>query len=176
MRQLETTLSHHKKLLHSCDSDNSRTEDENLKLCHSFADFFFVNKINDLKKTIEARLLLLQGPVFQDVPSSGTPLQNLPPVAPSEIRKLLSSIPAKSSPMDFIPTSLIKSCPGVVSDLIAKLANLSFCEGHFQSCFKLAQVMPLLKKAGLDKDSPTNYHPISNLNNISKVLERLFLC
>ena len=71
-----------KNILHSCDSDNSRTEDENLKLCHSFADFF-VNKINDLKKTIEARLLLLQGPVFQDIPYSGTPLQNLPLIAPS---------------------------------------------------------------------------------------------
>ena len=76
-----------KNILHSCDSDNSHTEDENLKLCHSFADCF-VNKINDLKKTIEARLLLLQGPVFQDVPYSGTPLQNLPPVAPSENLKL----------------------------------------------------------------------------------------
>ena len=43
--------------------DNSRTEDENLKLCHSFADFF-INKINDLKRTIEDRQLLIQGPVF----------------------------------------------------------------------------------------------------------------
>ena len=61
-------------------SDNSCTEDENLKLCHSFADFF-VNKIKDLKKTIEARLLLLQGTVFQDIPYSGTSFHNLSLVA-----------------------------------------------------------------------------------------------
>ena len=162
-----------KNILHSCDSDNSHTENENLKLCHSFTDFF-INKINDLKKTIEARLLLLQGPVFQDVPYSGTSLQNRPPVTPSEILKLLSSIPAKSSPMDFIPTSLIKSCPGIFSDLIGKLANLFYI--RFPSCFKLAQVTPLLKKAGLEKDSPTNDRPISNLNKISKIRGRIFLC
>ena len=57
----------------------------------------------------------------------------------------------ESSPMDFILTSLIKSGPGVFSNLIAKLANLSLCEGHFPSCFKLAQVTSLLKKASLDK-------------------------
>jgi hypothetical protein len=41
--------------------------------------------------------------------------------------------------------------------------------------YKLASVTPLIKKPGLDQDSPANYRPISNLNNISKILERLFL-
>ena len=45
----------------------------------------------------------------------------------------------------------------------------------FSSSFKIAQVTPLLKKAGLDKDDPANYRPISNLNNISKLLEKLLL-
>ena len=34
---------------------------------------------------------------------------------------------------------------------------------------------PLLKKPRLDDSDPANYHPISNLNTISKVLERLVL-
>ena len=55
------------------------------------------------------------------------------------------------------------------------LANLSNDQGIFPSRFKLAQVTPLLKKAGLDKSLPSSYHPISNLNNISKLLERLIL-
>ena len=41
--------------------------------------------------------------------------------------------------------------------------------------FKTAQVTPLLKKQGLDKDDPANYRPISNLNTVSKILERLVL-
>ena len=36
-------------------------------------------------------------------------------------------------------------------------------------------VTSLLNKHGLDKDLPSNYHSISNLNNISKFLEHLIL-
>ena len=82
---------------------------------------------------------------------------------------------AKSSPLDYIPTSLIKFCSPTFSQLIAYLANLSFHEGCFPSSITQAIVTPLLKKPGLDSSSPSNYRPISNLNNISKILERLFL-
>ena len=92
-----------------------------------------------------------------------------------EVKKLSSGIPGKSCPLDFIPTSLIKSCSDVFSELISRLANLSFTEGCFPAMFKQAFVTPLLKKPGLDQSDPSNYRPISNLNNISKLLECLFL-
>jgi len=41
--------------------------------------------------------------------------------------------------------------------------------------FKTAQVTPILKKHGLDANDLANYRPISNLNTISKMLERLVL-
>ena len=84
-------------------------------------------------------------------------------------------MPSKSSSVDFIPTSLLKLCPSVFSELIARLANLSFSEGTFPAKFKAAAVTPLLKKPSLDPDNPSSYRPISNLNNISKIIERLFL-
>ena len=102
-------------------------------------------------------------------------LDTLPSVSASEVLKIHQAIPPKSSPLDFILTSLIKSCSSVLSDFIANLANLSIRQGVFPSKFKTAQVTPLLKKAGLPKDVPGNYCPISNLNNISKILERLIL-
>src|SRR6218665_1606648 len=52
---------------------------------------------------------------------------------------------------------------------------LSFAEGCFPSCFKSALVTPLLKKPYLDPGNLSNFRPISNLNNISKIIERLFL-
>ena len=58
---------------------------------------------------------------------------------------------------------------------MAHMANLSFTQGRFPSAFKTAQVLPLLKKPGLDKEQLANYRPISNLMTISKVLERLAL-
>ena len=89
--------------------------------------------------------------------------------------RILSSLPPKSSPVDYIPTSLLKTCSTVFSELISILANLSFSQGSFPTKFKFAAVSPLLKKTGLDADDPSNFRPISNLNNISKILERLFL-
>jgi len=52
---------------------------------------------------------------------------------------------------------------------------LSLQTGKFPARFKSAQVLPLLKKAGLDRSLPVNYRPISNLSTVSKVLERLLL-
>src|SRR5664279_410316 len=84
-------------------------------------------------------------------------------------------MPAKSSPMDTVPTSVIKTCAESFSLLIARLAALSFDEGKFPTKFKQAIVTPLLKKDGLDEKVFANYRPISNLNTISKIIERLFM-
>ena len=92
----------------------------------------------------------------------------------------MSAMPSKSSPLDVLPCSLLKEIlDGVYTDtispVIAKLANLSIQTGKFPSRYKQAQVLPLLKKAGLDCSSPENYRPISNLSTVSKILERLVL-
>jgi len=82
-----------------------------------------------------------------------------------EVHEIIMSIPAKSSPLDFIPTSLIQDIHFTFSDIIARLANLSFTEGMFPN--KSAIVKP-----NLDRNDPANYRLISNLSNISK---RLYL-
>jgi hypothetical protein len=84
-------------------------------------------------------------------------------------------MPAKSSPMVSIPTSVLKSCSDVLAPLITRLAELSFRKGVFPTGYKTAAVTPLLKKKGLDKDEASNYRPISNLHTVSKIIERLFL-
>jgi len=77
--------------------------------------------------------------------------------------------------MDVLPVSLLKDCVDVFAPAITILANLSLQTGRFPARFKSVQVLPLLKKAGLDRSSPANYRPISNLSTVSKVLERLVL-
>ena len=81
----------------------------------------------------------------------------------------------KSSPLDYIPTSLLKSCADTFSILISHLANLSFTQATFPSKFKLALISPLLKKPGSPKSDLANFRPISNLNTIGKILEPLAL-
>ena len=82
---------------------------------------------------------------------------------------------SKTSPLDILPTDILKNCVDVFAVVISRLANLSFEQGIFPTAFKTAQITPLLKKPSLDPELPSSYRPISNLNTISKVLEKLFL-
>ena len=106
---------------------------------------------------------------------AGPKLSTFSEVTVDEVLRLLSKMPSKSSPLDLLPCSLMKSCQDVFAPAITKLANLSIRSGKFPACYKRAQVLPLLKKAGLDTSSPANYRPISNLSTVSKILERLVL-
>jgi len=63
----------------------------------------------------------------------------------------------------------------VFAPVIARLADLSFQTDKFPTRYKRAQVLPLLKKAGLDSSVPANYRLTSNLSTVSKILERLVL-
>ena len=54
---------------------------------------------------------------------------------------------------------------------LADLFNLSFTTGVFPSVLKTAKVVPVFKKDS--KLDYSNYHPISLLSNIEKILEKL---
>jgi len=135
---------------------------------------FFVDKVNRIRDNIAAALQSTVRRVFTDRPFLGQTLSSFQPVTSEEVRRLLSAMPSKSSPLDVLPCSLLKSC-SFFAPVIAKLVNLSMQTGKFPASYKRAQVLPLLKKAGLDSSSPGNYRPISNLSTVSKILERLLL-
>ena len=92
----------------------------------------------------------------------------------NQVKKIILALNSKSSSIDFIPTFLLKSCSIIFSEIICKLAKLSFSSGVFR-IFSRRLLSPLLKKPKLDPYLPSSYRPISNPNNISKILERLFL-
>ena len=75
----------------------------------------------------------------------------------------------------FIPTSLLKTCSGIYSEIIENLAKLSLTECCFPSYLKPVQISTRLKRPCFDTDQPSSYRRISNLNNIFNLLERLFL-
>ncbi len=162
-----------RQLLHTANRSTGSVSANNSDMCNTFA-VYFNSKIVKLKSDITAKLLSYSPVQFADPPCTQSHLFGLSTVSAAEVAKLISSIPAKSSPLDYVPTDIIKSCSSVFSEIIAHLANLSFSQGSFPLKFKHASVTPLLKKPNLDPDLPSNYRPISNLNNISKLLERLF--
>jgi len=139
---------------------------------------FFNEKIVKAKTNI--LMLRSQSPLnapFEpsDEINSDSCLHSLSEVSVVEVSRLIARLPNKTSPLDYIHTSVLKACSDDLSPQIARLANLSFTEGKFPDRFKVAQVTPLIKKDGLDSTDPANYRPISNLNTISKIIERLCL-
>ena len=170
-RRLWSTI---KQLLHPSVHSGSNDGDENHGFCNKLGEFFH-NKIRDIRSVISQRLMnTAPTPMKFDQAHGGQKWSDIQPVTTEEVAKTINSMPGKSSPMDAVPTSLIKKCPDIFSRIICHLANLSFTEGVFPERYKSAQITPLLKKEGLDPSEPVNYRPISNLNTISKILERLF--
>ena len=77
--------------------------------------------------------------------------------------------------LDFIPTHLLKSCVLMLSFnlTITCLINLSLSEETFPDNFKHATVILSITNTPCLKMTYLSYRPISNLNFISKILERI---
>ena len=161
-------------VLHLSNTSEIRSKIECKNLCDRFAEYF-VNKIRKIKTAIKCQLSAYADPLHSDPVYCGPVLSTLAAPSIEEVTKLINSMPGKSSPIDCIPATVLKSCVDLFAPLIARLAALCFDEGTFPTRFKTASVTPLLKKKGLDIDNAANYRPISNLHTISKIVERLFM-
>jgi hypothetical protein len=106
-------------------------------------------------------------------PRSPPSLQFFQPATTAEIRTAILSSNDSTCSLDIIPTSLLKSSLPALLLPITTLVNLSLSEGIFPSQFKHALVKPLLKKHNLPSEDLSSYRPISNLNFISKIIERI---
>ena len=140
-KRLWTTI---KFILHSSPPNEQLSPPISQSLAYSLASFFH-QKIVSLKDSIALKLHGTPTPLDFDLPHSGEVLSDFSPVTPAEVSQLLGSMSNKSSPLDYIPTSLLKSCADTFSILISHLANLSFTQATFPSKFKLALISPLLK-------------------------------
>ena len=149
------------------------SDDDCARLSSSFGQFF-ADKLKRIGETIASNVTA-STTAFATRPYGGPSLNSLSPVTTADVHRLLAKMPAKSSPLDILPTSLLKACADQFAVIVARLANASFREGRFPACFKTAEVLPLLKKTDADRTNPANFRPISNLSSISKVLERLAL-
>ena len=95
------------------------------------------------------------------------------PATPEEIRNIVLTSSNASCLLDSIPTFLLKSCLDSLLNPITTVINKALQDGFFPTTFKTANIYPLLKKHNLPHEELSSYRPISNLNFISKVLERV---
>ena len=99
-------------------------------LANSLATFF-CQEIVALKESISLKLRGTHSPFDLDQPHKNELLSDFTPITPAEVSKLLQSMSNKSWQLDYIPTSLVKSCADTFSIIISHLANLSFTQATF---------------------------------------------
>ena len=97
---------------------------------------------------------------------------HLSEVTEHEVYNLLSGInPKKSTGPDRISPAVLKTLSNNIKTPLCGLINQSLSTGCFPDLLKVAKVIPLFKKG--DPQNPSNYRPISILNAISKLFERV---
>ena len=89
-----------------------------------------------------------------------------------EIQNVISFLNSnKSVGPNSIPKRILKLLKNYISTQLADIFNISFFTGIFPTILKVAKVVPRHKKDS--KLDFSNYHPISLLSNLEKILERL---
>ena len=100
-------------------------------------------------------------------------LHLLKPATEDDVQKLVIKSQSKSCSLDPLPTFLLKDCLEEILPAITAIINASLSAASVPAFLKKAVVTPLIKKATLDPDTLGNYHPVSNLSFVSKILEKV---
>jgi hypothetical protein len=131
---------------------------------------FFDNKVASVRSETENA----QTPNFRQV-AGGEKLEKFQHVTPAQIERLINASSNKQCSLDPIPTNILKQCADLLSPFLSAVFNRSIDDGYLPPSQKVANIIPHLKKRGLDEMEKKNYRPVSNLSFVSKLLERIIV-
>jgi hypothetical protein len=152
---------------------NCGTNDEECTVLSQSYCRFSIDRLDRIRESIKAVVSSASGL------TSNLPLDNLfkgesmtafNNVTLAKATAVIVKMSKKSSPLDIPPTTLLNSC----ADLFAP-KNKSLTEDEFPSPYNTAQILPMLKKPGLDQSVSAINRLIPSLNTVSKIHERLAL-
>ena len=94
------------------------------------------------------------------------------PVTAREVELEILALPNnKSHGLYSCPTKLLKYSSTIISDILAKIVNLSVRSGSYPSKLKKAKVIPVFKTE--DETDANNYRPISLLSIFDRIFEKV---
>ena len=97
----------------------------------------------------------------------------LTPVDSHEVLNVINSLKwNKATGYDDINVNIVKLCSDILSQPLSTIINESFSSGIFPTELKIAKVIPLFKSG--NRNTFTNYRPVSILPVLSKIFEKLF--
>lgn len=131
---------------------------------------FFLSKVRDIWSSLESA----GSDQEPELPLMSCTFSTFSLAVTAEVASLILHCHQKSSPLDPIPTYLLKNLVDVLVAPITKIiVNLSLPPGLFPYAKKLTLITPLLKKPKMDPEILNNHWPVSNLFFLSKLIERV---
>ena len=128
---------------------------------------FFTNVGTNLAEQIPDSNLVLDLSYKENIPQL-----DIQPTTPEIVSKLLLQISdAKATGDDEIPVRFLKMCIQMIAPILCHIINVCIATKIVPSRWKTAVITPLYKEG--DRDSTSNYRPISVLPVISKIMERI---
>ncbi len=100
-------------------------------------------------------------------------LQCFTTIGQDELNKRITASKSTTCLLDPVPTKLLKELLPVAEEPLLNIINSTLSLFHIPKLFKLAVIMPLIKKPKLDPCELANYRPISNLPFMSEILEKV---
>ena len=135
--------------------------------CDSFARFF-TEKIDKLLSSF-INVIYNEN---EDISINNSSLEKFQTCTISDIEHLILQT-KKTCVLDPIPNSIQEHCSVHLSPIITHIINLSLNESNVPTPLKKGIIRPLLKNQSLDKEVLSNYRPVSNLPQLSKLLEKV---
>ena len=102
-------------------------------------------------------------------------LYNFEPCSNDEVKSIITNSGIKVSPADILPAPLLSVQIDALIPFLTELINLSLSLGSIDGALKEAIIRPLLKAHDLDINIFNNYRPVSNLQFVGKLIERVVL-
>ena len=136
---------------------------------------FYIKKVENIRDGFEEIKSNIEVQLSSSMPltESSTELHEFHPATKQEITEIINNMILKTSPADPVPASVLNH---IISDMIPHiltLVNKSLSTGSVDG-LKESVITPILKKH-LDSSELKNYRPISNIEFLSKIIEKVVL-
>uniref|UniRef100_A0A3Q3R0V1 Reverse transcriptase domain-containing protein n=1 Tax=Monopterus albus TaxID=43700 RepID=A0A3Q3R0V1_MONAL len=131
---------------------------------------YFIDKVLNIRRNISMSL-----PHVPPVSQVCHIFDSFTLISLHQLKKLVAHLKPTSSPLDIVLARIIKEAIDTVGPTLVNLINGSLRSGLVPTALKHAIVRPLLKKVNLDPADPANFHPISLLPFLAKVMEKVVL-
>ena len=145
--------------------------DNDNELANEFAQFF-AKKVKNIRNSLseaESFDCDMEYEMF-----NGKALYEFEPTNAQEIKSIISEHGLKCSTADILPPDMMYENLDLFLPIWVDLVNASLNEGSMEG-LKLANINPKIKEYDLDYNLKKNYRPVSNLEFLSKLIERVVL-